>query len=178
MLNSYALQSKALKKFCESSYFIREAPNEAGGSLCSLENLVVATCWTHCGWNSSWSSAFHLTGWRGGARHFAFFCHLVHIKFPADTALEMLYLGFWDTKCKSEMYGNTEPGKWQVALVNAPGSMWEKLKDLFNLILGFSTGSLSLLLLVVCEPQFEKLCTNDYCWPGALVILPTLLTFN
>lgn len=75
---------------------------------------------------SSWSSAFHLFGWRNEARHFAFFCRLVRIKFPTNTAMGMLYLGLWDTKCKSEMCGNTEPRKWQVALVNAPGCVWEK----------------------------------------------------
>lgn len=53
----------------------------------------------------------------------------------------------------------------------------EKNKNVFNLIPGTSCGSfaLALLLLVVCGPQFGKLCTNDYCWPGALlVILPAV----
>jgi len=123
---------------------------------------------------SSWSSAFHLPAERDEARHFALLCHLVHINFPTDTALGMMYLGFRDMKGKSEMYGNTEPRKWQVALVKAPTCVWKKPKNLFNLIPGTSCGSLALalLLLMVCEPQFGKLCTNKYCWPGALVILP------
>lgn len=78
------------------------------------------------------------------------------------------------------MYGNTEPRKWQVALVNAPGSVWEKPQEPVqsDSRVQLWVSPLSLLLLIVCEPQFEKLCTNEYSWPGALVILPTLLTFN
>lgn len=76
------------------------------------------------------------------------------------------------------MYGNTEPRKWLVALLDALEFVWVKNqpKNLFNLIPGTSCGSLALalLLLMVRGPQFGKHCTNECCWPGALVILPAV----